>query len=103
MEQLSDAGLRGSCNLWRHATFFWQSPRIGDGGVSHFVEREMFSDVAVHFWEIAGTRNAVFCHTKCVSEEASTVSSAKQRVRDDKFVVPSCRMRFGSATYIVFI
>lgn len=30
----------------------------------------MFSDVAVHFWEIAGTRNAVFFHTKCVSQEA---------------------------------
>lgn len=76
---------------------FFGGRRIGDGGVSHFVEREMFSDVAVHFWEIAGTRNTVFFHTKCVSEEASTVSSAKQRVRDDKFVVGSCRIRFGSA------
>lgn len=31
------------------APLFFGGRRIGDGGVSHFVEREMFSDFAVHF------------------------------------------------------
>ena len=38
----------------------------------------------VQFWEIAGTRNVVFLHTKCVSK-MGRVRSPKRRVRDDDF------------------
>ena len=44
--------------------FSWQ--------VQHFVQ----------FWEIAGARNVVFFHTKCVSK-MGRVRSPKRRVRDD--------------------
>ena len=39
----------------------------------------------VQFWEIAGERNVVFFHTKCVSK-MGRVRSPKQRVRDDDFI-----------------
>ena len=40
----------------------------------------------VTFWEIAGARNIVFFHTKCVSR-MGRVRSLKRRVRDDDFIV----------------
>ena len=40
----------------------------------------------VTFWEIAGTRNVVFFHTKCVSK-MGRVRSPKRRVRDDDFIL----------------
>ena len=40
----------------------------------------------VTFWEIAGTRNVVFFHTKCVSK-MGRVRSPKRRVRDDDFML----------------
>ena len=40
----------------------------------------------VTFWEIAGARNVVFFHTKCVSK-MGRVRSPKRRVRDDDFMV----------------
>ena len=43
----------------------------------------------VKFWEIAGARNVVFSHTKCVFKMRS-VRSPKRRVRDDDFMVGSC-------------
>ena len=39
----------------------------------------------VTFWEIAGPRNVVFFHTKCVSR-MGRVRSLKRRVRDDDFI-----------------
>ena len=42
----------------------------------------------VTFWEIAGTRNVVFFHTKCVSK-MGRVRSPKRRVRDDDFILGS--------------
>ena len=48
-----------------------------------------FSWQAQHFgtfWEIAGARNVVFFHTKCVSKIGSG-RSPKRRVRDDDFMV----------------
>ena len=42
----------------------------------------------VQFWEIAGARNVVFFHTKCVSK-MGRVRSPKRRVRDDDFMVGS--------------
>ena len=42
----------------------------------------------VAFWEIAGARNVVFFHTKCVSK-MGRVRSPKRRVRDDDFMVGS--------------
>ena len=43
----------------------------------------------VKFWEIAGARNVVFFHTKCVSK-MGRVRSPKRRVRDDDFMVGLC-------------
>ena len=43
----------------------------------------------VTFWEIAGARNVVFFHTKCVSK-IGRVRSPKRRVRDDDFIFGSC-------------
>ena len=40
----------------------------------------------VKFWEIAGARNVVFFHTKCVSKMRRERSS-KRRVRDDDFIL----------------
>ena len=40
----------------------------------------------VKFWEIAGTRNVSFFHTKCVSKMRRE-RSPKRRVRDDDFIV----------------
>ena len=50
-----------------------------------------FSWQAQHFvksWEIAGARNVVFSHTKCV-DETGQVRSPKRRVRDDDFILGS--------------
>ena len=43
----------------------------------------------VTFWEIAGARNVVFFHTKCVSK-IGRVRSPRRRVRDDDFIFGSC-------------
>ena len=43
----------------------------------------------VQFWEIAGARNVVFFHTKCVSK-MGRVRSPKRRVRDDDFLFGLC-------------
>ena len=42
----------------------------------------------VKFWEIAGARNVVFFHTKCVFK-MRRVRSPKRRVRDDDFMLGS--------------
>ena len=56
----------------------------------------------VTFWEIAGTRNVVFFHTKCVSK-MGRVRSPKRRVRDDDFMLGLCsdyvRNLFESSFY----
>ena len=43
----------------------------------------------VTFWEIAGARNVVFFHTKCVSK-IGRVRSPRRRGRDDDFIFGSC-------------
>ena len=43
----------------------------------------------VTFWEIAGARNVVIFHTKCVSK-MGRVRSPKRRVRDDDFMLGLC-------------
>ena len=43
----------------------------------------------VQFWEIAGARNVVLFHTKCVSK-MGRVRSPKLRVRDDDFIIGLC-------------
>ena len=43
----------------------------------------------VTFWEIAGARNVVFFHTKCVSK-IGQVRSPRRRVRDNDFIFGSC-------------
>ena len=48
----------------------------------------------VTFWEIAGTRNVVFFHTKCVSK-MGRVRSPKRRVRDDDFMLGICSNRLS--------
>ena len=56
---------------------------FGEVGVS------VFSWQAQHFvkfWEIAGARNVVFFHTKCVSKMRRE-RSPKRRVRDDDFIL----------------
>ena len=55
---------------------------FGEVGVSLFVAGAAFGDIL----EIAGTRNVVFFHTKCVSK-MGRVRSPKRRVRDDDFMV----------------
>ena len=52
----------------------------------------------VTFWEIAGARNVVFFHTKCVSKMAR-VRSPKRRVRDDDFMLgmSSNRLSIGGS------
>ena len=45
--------------------------------------------IFVKFQEIAGARNVVFFHTKCVSK-MGRVRSPKRRVRDDDFILGSC-------------
>ena len=42
----------------------------------------------VKFWEIDGARNTVFFHTKCAAKMGQ-VSSPKQRVPDDGFMLGS--------------
>ena len=42
----------------------------------------------VTFWEIAGARNVVFFHTKCVSK-VGRGRSPRRRVRDDDFMLGS--------------
>ena len=65
--------------------FGWQA--------QYFVKLEChFSGQAQHFvkfWGIAGARNVVFFHTKCVSK-MRRVRSPKRRVRDDDFMFGSC-------------
>ena len=55
----------------------------------------------VQFWEIAGARNVVFFHTKCVSQ-MRRVRSPKRRVRDDDFILGLCsdyvRIMFGMSS-----
>ena len=46
------------------------------------------------FWEIAGARNVVFFHTKCVSR-MGRVRSPKRRVRDDDFILGYRRIILG--------
>ena len=48
----------------------------------------------VTFWEIAGTRNVVFFHTKCVSK-MGRVRSPKRRVRHDDFMLGICSHRLS--------
>ena len=43
----------------------------------------------VQFSEIAGARNVVFFHTKCVPK-MGRVRSPKRRVRDDDFILGLC-------------
>ena len=43
----------------------------------------------VQFWEIAGARNVVFFHTKCVSKTGRG-RSPRRRVRDDDFILGLC-------------
>ena len=52
----------------------------------------------VRFWGIAGARNVIFFHTKCVSK-MGRVRSPKWRVGDDDFVVGS----WSDHARIVFI
>ena len=52
----------------------------------------------VTFWEIAGTRNVVFFHTKCVSK-MGRVRSPKRRVRDDDFMVGLSSIILESSFY----
>ena len=55
----------------------------------------------VQFWEMAGARNVVFSHTKCVSK-MGRVRSPKRRVRDDDFILGLCsdypRIMFGMSS-----
>ena len=51
----------------------------------------------VQFWEIAGARNVVFFHTKCVSK-MGRLRSPKRRVRDDDFIVDYRRIMFGMSS-----
>ena len=57
----------------------------------------------VQFWEIAGARNVVFFHTKCVSK-MGRVRSPKRRVRDDYFIFGSCsnRLYIGGSNSGIF-
>ena len=68
----------------RRVHFSWQA--------QYLVKLECdFSWQAQHlvtFWEIAGTRNVGFFHTKCVSK-MGRVRSPKRRVRDDDFILGS--------------
>ena len=50
------------------------------------------------FWEIAGIRNVVFFHTKCVSK-MGRVRFPKRRVRDDDFMLGLC----SESVRIVFL
>ena len=52
----------------------------------------------VQFWEIAGARNVVFFHTKCVSK-MGRVRSPKRRVRDDDFMLGCPRNVLESSLY----
>ena len=60
--------LRGRRSIWLECDFSWQAQHL------------------VTFWEIAGTRNVAFFHTKCV-DKMGRVRSPKRRVRDDDFMV----------------
>ena len=79
--------------------FAWQA--------QYFVKLEChFSGQAQHFvkfWEIAGARNVVFFHTKCISK-MRRVRSPKRRVRDDDFMFGSCsnRLSFGGSNSGIF-
>ena len=52
----------------------------------------------VTFWEIAGARNVVFLHTKCVSK-MGRVRSPKRRVRDEDFMLGCPRNVVESSLY----
>ena len=99
---------RGRCSIWWCWTVTSVAPRIVNDvsyvtrinheihfswQAQYLVKLEChFSWQAQHlvtFWEIAGTRNVVFFHTKCVSK-MGRVRSPKRRVRDDDFMVGSC-------------
>ena len=66
----------------------------GEVGASLFVAGAAF----VKFWQIAGARNVVFFHTKCISK-MGRVRSPKRRVRDDDFILAS----WSECSRIVFI
>ena len=55
----------------------------------------------VQFWEIAGARHVVFCHSKCVSK-MGRVRSPKRRVRDDDFILGLSSV-VGICVRIVFL
>ena len=56
----------------------------------------------VQFWEMAGARNVVFFHTKCVSK-MGRLRSPKRRVRDDDLIVDYRRIMFGMSSNRVSI
>ena len=65
--------------------FLWQAQYLVKFEC-HFSWQAQYS---VKFGMIAGARNVVIFHTKCVSE-ARKVTSANGRVRDDEFMLGSC-------------
>ena len=78
--------------------FAWQ--------VQYLVDLEChFSWQAQHFvkfWEIAGARNVVFFHTRCVSHTGQ-VRSPKRRVRDDDLIFGLCSDILGSWSNRLYI
>ena len=62
--------------------FAWQAQYLVKLGCDFSWQAQHF----VQFWEIAGARDVVFFHTKCVSK-MRRVRSPKRRVRDDDFIV----------------
>ena len=54
----------------------------------------------VTFWEIAGARNVVFFHRKCVSR-MGRVRSPKRRVRDDDFILGCRRMSSNDVEFFL--
>ena len=53
----------------------------------------------VQFWEIAGARNVIFFHTKCVSK-VGRGRSPKRRVRDDDVMFGLCS-DYGRIVFIL--
>ena len=78
--QVSFPGRR-SIIWWSWSHFSWQG--------QHFVK----------FWKIAGARNVVFIHTKCISK-MGRVRSPKRRVRDDDFM-PGWSSDHGRIVFIL--
>ena len=78
--------------------FSWQAQYLVklecdfSGQAQHFVQ----------FWEIAGARNVVFFHTKCVSK-MGRVRSPKRRVRDDDFMLGCPRNVLGMSSNRLYI